>query len=116
LPLRIRRFSFPKNLERKLLVFNKFRNKRSYKDIIPSQIDSILKTNQKHINNFYLHFLSYLVKQQVINMVGNYNLRNLPNVIGMVNRFILKTHLKNSIFSNQDLSKIHKYIKWIEYI
>ncbi|MFX1377931.1 MAG: hypothetical protein ACFFA4_02460 [Promethearchaeota archaeon] len=107
MPIKIKKFSFPSNLERKLLWFNHFRNKIVHGKMSREQTKMALKNNEPRINSTFLQFLAYLIKKQVHFLAKNYNLANYSKIKDI----IMLKYLKNHIFSQKEIKKICEYLE-----
>ncbi len=106
-PPRIKNFKFPKNLEDKLLKFNSFRNEITHEEMANAQINKLLHDNKKHINNTYLHFLSFLLRFQVRHVAKKYNISDTKPL----NQFIINNYIINTVFSQQEINKIQEFLE-----
>ncbi|MFW9972267.1 MAG: hypothetical protein ACFFDF_18930 [Candidatus Odinarchaeota archaeon] len=106
-PPRIKRFEFPQYLEKKLLIFNRIRNRITHSEMTETEINKLLNSNKDNLNNTYLNLLSYLLRTQIRFIAQKYNI----NELNTINEFVIGTYLKNNIFSPQEINKVRKFLK-----
>lgn len=110
MPSKIKEFSFPEDLERDLIRFNMIRNDISHDEISLQQIESILSKNGNWLNKIYLDFLTYLMRQCIINVVRKFNSINSHEIIPIVNNFVLEKYFKNGTFTSKEMTKVSNYL------
>lgn len=109
IPIRIKKFNFPQNLERELLRFNRIRSRlvaHRKKKLTRKERDDILKNNEKRLNNTYLDLLAYLLRSQIRHVAIKYNFTDIVKI----NHFVITKYIRNTVFSQQEIKKIREFL------
>lgn len=105
MPLKIKEFHFPLEIERILLSFNKMRNRVAHGNLQPDEIELFLKTRESKIIDTYFHFLVFFIKSQVTSIINN----NIQLKVDVYN-WIVNSYLKNDTFPVHEINLIRSML------
>jgi hypothetical protein len=105
-PIRIKKFEFPESLQKKLSAFNRFRNNITHEEIPLDQLEILLQKNRNLINDTYLYYLSYLLRDRTRYIAQKFGITD----INPINKYVISNYIRPDIFSQQEVNKIQRFL------
>jgi hypothetical protein len=113
MPIRIKQFRFPPQLQKKMLRFNSLRNHLAHgQNMSLDQRNYVINKNQAFIIDTSLYFLAYILRSFVVEKtLKELKFKDSANIRHEVSKFIIEKYVKNRSLSTEQVEKINEFLQ-----